>query len=93
MNSPRSLPPASATVRGLPRGEVIGRYGTYVDAQKAVDHGARGHQAEDLGGSAGAAGTGGRAKRDGAGTAQCTALFEFCVRVSVPKHLRTLKIF
>ncbi|WP_298583841.1 general stress protein [uncultured Kocuria sp.] len=38
MSSPRSLPPASATVRGLPRGEVIGRYGTYVDAQKAVDH-------------------------------------------------------
>ncbi|MFF0988408.1 general stress protein [Kocuria nitroreducens] len=38
MSSPRSLPPASPAVRGLPRGEVIGRYGTYADAQKAVDH-------------------------------------------------------
>ena len=38
MSSPRSLPPASPAVRGLPRGEVIGRYATYADAQKAVDH-------------------------------------------------------
>ncbi|WP_053004935.1 general stress protein [Kocuria sp. SM24M-10] len=38
MSTPRSLPPASPAVRGLPRGEVIGRYGTYADAQKAVDH-------------------------------------------------------
>ncbi|GAA1759495.1 general stress protein [Kocuria aegyptia] len=38
MSSPRSLPPASPAARGLPRGEVIGRYGTYADAQKAVDH-------------------------------------------------------
>ncbi|MEX5235479.1 general stress protein [Kocuria arenosa] len=38
MSSPRSLPPASPAVRGLPRGEVIGRYGSYADAQKAVDH-------------------------------------------------------
>lgn len=38
MSSPRSLPSASPAVRGLPRGEVIGRYGTYADAQKAVDH-------------------------------------------------------
>ncbi|MEX5294207.1 general stress protein [Kocuria sp. CPCC 205268] len=38
MSAPRSLPPASPAVRGLPRGEVIGRYGTYADAQKAVDH-------------------------------------------------------
>lgn len=38
MSPPRSLPPASPAVRGLPRGEVIGRYGTYNDAQKAVDH-------------------------------------------------------
>lgn len=38
MSSPRSMPPASPAVRGLPRGEVIGRYGTYADAQKAVDH-------------------------------------------------------
>lgn len=38
MSTPRSLPSASPAVRGLPRGEVIGRYGTYADAQKAVDH-------------------------------------------------------
>ncbi|MFE7631718.1 general stress protein [Kocuria sp. NPDC057446] len=38
MSSPRSLPSASPAVRGLPRGEVIGRYATYADAQKAVDH-------------------------------------------------------
>ncbi|KUG55556.1 hypothetical protein AVL61_05380 [Kocuria rosea subsp. polaris] len=38
MSSPRSLPSASPAARGLPRGEVIGRYGTYADAQKAVDH-------------------------------------------------------
>ncbi|MFF0904089.1 UNVERIFIED_CONTAM: general stress protein [Kocuria sp. CPCC 205316] len=38
MSSPRSLPPASPAVRGLPRGEVIGRYASYADAQKAVDH-------------------------------------------------------
>ncbi|MCJ8503859.1 hypothetical protein MRU69_03130, partial [Kocuria flava] len=38
MSSPRSAPTAGPASRGLPRGEVIGRYGTYADAQKAVDH-------------------------------------------------------
>lgn len=38
MSSPRTLPMTSPVLRGLPRGEVIGRYGTYADAQKAVDH-------------------------------------------------------
>ncbi|HST73453.1 MULTISPECIES: general stress protein [Kocuria] len=38
MSSPRSASAASPALRGLPRGEVIGRYGSYADAQKAVDH-------------------------------------------------------
>lgn len=38
MSSPRTMPTTGPVLRGLPRGEVIGRYGTYADAQKAVDH-------------------------------------------------------
>lgn len=38
MSSPLGASPSNPTVLGLPRGELLGRYNTYLDAQKVVDY-------------------------------------------------------
>ena len=38
MSSPLGASPSNPTALGLPRGELLGRYNTYLDAQKVVDY-------------------------------------------------------
>lgn len=38
MSSPLGASPSNQNSLGLPRGELLGRYGTYLDAQKVVDY-------------------------------------------------------
>ncbi len=38
MSSPLGASPSNPNSLGLPRGELLGRYGTYLDAQKVVDY-------------------------------------------------------
>ncbi|MET0978754.1 MAG: general stress protein, partial [Paeniglutamicibacter terrestris] len=38
MSSPLGASPSNSNTLGLPRGELLGRYSTYLDAQKVVDY-------------------------------------------------------